>query len=89
MPKRTYGKNNQITFNSPLEEQEAINFLRKRSTKGYIEPNQLSGARAEEHRFRFGVNEDIPDSLNRQLTAGRRINCKELYNKVYNESDDD
>jgi len=83
MSKLTYGKNNQINFDSEAEKQEAIEFLRVRPAKGYIEPNQKSGAWAPEHRFYFRKHEKIPKSLERQLTNGRRINCEELFDEVY------
>lgn len=85
MDKLIYGKENQIIFNNMAEKEEAIEFLRNRNKSGYVEHNETAGAYASEYRWKFGVNEKLPECLERQLTDGRRINCKELFDEVYGE----
>ncbi len=78
-----YGDENQVEFYSTEEEKEAIEFLRNRHRTGYIEPNTLTNSWGDARRFQFGENEELPESIKRNLKSQRRINCRELYEKVY------
>jgi hypothetical protein len=81
-----YGEDNQIEFFSEEEEKEAIEFLRKRPKTGYVEPNTRTNSWGDGYRFQFGENEEIPECLSRQLKTQRRINCRKLYEKVYEDN---
>ena len=88
-----YGRNGQVTFNSVQEKNEAIDYI---LTSGNVdfnvhENNQDQGAWGSEDRMHFRNEAGIPDSLLRNMTAGRpgifgRINCKEFCEEVRSEA---
>jgi hypothetical protein len=75
-----YGKENQIRFDNMSEKQEAFAYFQDNVNKWYVEPNDISGAYAEE--YRIYINSSAPECLKRQRTNGNRINCKELYDEI-------
>ncbi len=89
MTKLVYGKDDQVTFLSEAEKQEAFDFLTNSpDIKFSNEPNELSGAWGSEKRISFYVRSGVPGGLLRNWTAGNggailgRINCGELYDEV-------
>lgn len=80
MSQLTYGKINQVSFANEQEKQAAFDYLCDNFHKWYVEPNDTSGAWAEEYRIYVG--DDAPYCLKRQRTNGNRINCKELYEAI-------
>ena len=88
MSKLVYGRNGQVRFQSEQEKADAIDYLVNSSNVTlHHEDNQNQGAWGSEQRFHFEREEGIPESLKRNMTAGRgsmygRINCKELYDEI-------
>lgn len=89
MSKPIYGKQGQVRFNNEEEKQEAFDYLLTSSNVDIFvhEDNQNQGAWASEERIHFFEENGIPESLKRNMTAGRgslygRINCKELCEEI-------
>lgn len=85
MSKLVYGKLGQISFENEEEKKEAFEYMLNSKNVDFDihEDNQNQGAWAPEERIHFGSEDGVPESLKRQMTAGRggmygRINCKEL-----------
>lgn len=88
-----YGRNGQVSFNSVQEKDEAIDYILTSDNVDFNvhEDNQNQGAWGPEERIHFRNRAGIPDSLLRQMTAGKsgmygRINCKEFCEEVRNEA---
>ena len=88
MSKLVYGKNRQVVFFSEIEKREAIQYMRTSNNVEFVyENNQEQGAWGPEKRIHFKNERGVPESLIRNMTAGRaglygRINCEELYDEV-------
>lgn len=88
MSKLVYGKNQQVIFSSEDEKKEAFNYLlTSDNVKFFHEDNQNQGAWGPEERIHFYREDDIPECLKRNMTAGNdglygRINCKELCDEL-------
>jgi hypothetical protein len=89
MYKSTFGTKQQITFNSESEFYELLGFLAKSNGTTVLvwEPNDQSGAWAQEGRILFFITE--PTGLRAQLlhTAGvgnivSRVNCNEFLDNI-------
>ena len=85
MEKLVYGKQNQVEFYNLKEKEEAFEYLLTSENVDFDihENNQLQGAWGPEDRIHFKSEENIPECLKRNMTAGNdslygRINCKEL-----------
>lgn len=85
MSKLIYGKKGQVRFYTEEEKQDAFQYLLTSSNTNINihEPNQDQGAWGPEDRIHFHKEAGIPESIKRNMTAGRsglygRINCKEL-----------
>ena len=86
MSKLVYGKNQQVKFKNEEEKQEAVTYILNTPSNVDFkihEDNQNQGAWAPEERIHFYSENGVPESLKRQMTAGRgnlygRINCKEF-----------
>ena len=89
MTKLVYGKEKQVKFLNEAEKKEAFDYLiNSRNVEFHVEPNQNSGAWAQEKRIHFLSEADVPEGLKRNFTAGRggviaRINCAELYDEIF------
>lgn len=89
MTKLVYGKNQQVTFLSEAEKNEAFDYLISSPNVEFVhEQNQESGAWASEKRIHFLSETGVPEGLVRNWTKGRggivaRINCAELYDEVF------
>ncbi|RCW17135.1 hypothetical protein CAC02_04555 [Streptococcus gallolyticus] len=90
MTKLVYGKNKQVTFESELEKQEAIRYLRDSENITHAD-EQNQGAWANEKRFMiiFDVPQ-MPIGVRKNLTAGNRsyygrINCGELFDEIFSD----
>lgn len=89
MCKLTYGKNDQVVFKSEDEKKTAIEYILTSNNVdfGIHENNQNQGAWAPEDRIHFKKEDDIPECLKRNMTAGKqgvygRINCKEFCEEI-------
>ncbi len=85
MSKLIYGRNGQVKFNNEEEKREAFEYLLTSDNVDFDihENNQLQGAWGPEDRIHFKIEDDIPECLKRNMTAGNgslygRIKCKEL-----------
>ena len=85
MAQLTFGRNNQVKFESEDELNEAINYILHSSNVDYNvhEDNQNQGAWGSEDRIHFYKRDGIPACLLKNMTAGNgsifgRINCKEF-----------
>lgn len=85
MSKLIYGKNAQVKFYNEEEKKQAFEYLLISENVDFDihENNQLQGAWGPEDRIHFKSEENIPECLKRNMTAGNdslygRINCKEL-----------
>ena len=85
MSKLIYGRNGQVKFNNEEEKREAFEYLLTSDNVDFDihENNQLQGAWGPEDRIHFKIEDDIPECLKRNMSAGNgslygRINCKEL-----------
>lgn len=93
MCKLEYGRKKQLSFNSTNEKKEAIDYILTSSNVNFKvhENNQDQGAWGPEDRIHFKKEDGIPESLKRQMTAGKtgvygRINCKEFCIEVRDEA---
>lgn len=89
MAKLVYGKAGQVKFENEEEKREAFEYLvSSPNVEFHHEQNQNQGAWASEKRILFRSRNGVPESLQRNWTAGRgesvvgRINCAELYDEV-------
>ena len=85
MSKLVYGENGQVRFFSEEEKREAIEYILTSPNVDFNihENNQNQGAWGPEDRIHFKREEDVPECLKRNMTAGRpglygRINCREF-----------
>lgn len=85
MSKLVYGKNGQVRFDNEQEKQVAIDYILNSPNVNFNvhENNQDQGAWGPEDRILFYEEDEIPECLKRQLTAGYpgvygRINCNEF-----------
>jgi len=88
MSKLVYGKNGQVEFENEIEKQAAFQYLLTSDNVKFVhENNQEQGAWGPEKRIHFKRELGVPESLKRNMTAGRpglygRINCKELCEEI-------
>ncbi len=89
MGKLVFGRNGQVRFKNEEEKLEAFKYLLSSPNVVLVhEDNQDQGAWAPEERIHFKSLIGVPESLIRNMTAGRgsiegRINCAELISEVW------